>query len=204
VYVDGFNLYFGCLKGTPYKWLNIAKMCRLSLPANYVVQRIRYFTALVSPRPTNPQIHVRQQAYLRALATTPRLDIHYGSYLEGVKRRPLARPVAGLPAFVDVLNTEEKGSDVNLATYLLFDAFNNEFDAAVIVTDDSDLEEPMRIVRHHFKKHVRVLSPRGQSRVLSRTATRFQQITLAALQGAQFPRTLSDANGTITKPSRWK
>lgn len=203
VYVDGFNLYFGCLKGTPYRWLNIAAMCRLSLPANYQVNRIRYFTALVSPRPTNPQVHIRQQALLRALATLPNFHIHYGSYLSGIKRRPLASPVPGLPAVVDVLNTEEKGSDVNLATYLLFDAFNDEYDAAVVVTDDSDLEEPVKIVRHHFKRHVRVLSPRGQSRVLSRAATRFQRITVAALQGAQFPRTMTDANGIITKPVGW-
>lgn len=26
VYVDGFNLYYGCLKGTPWKWLNLVAL----------------------------------------------------------------------------------------------------------------------------------------------------------------------------------
>jgi 6-hydroxy-3-succinoylpyridine 3-monooxygenase len=26
VYVDGYNLYYGCLKGTPYKWLDLLKL----------------------------------------------------------------------------------------------------------------------------------------------------------------------------------
>jgi uncharacterized LabA/DUF88 family protein len=203
VYIDAFNLYFGCLKGTPYKWLNIAELCRLSLPAHYHVNRIRYFTALVTPRPANPQAHVRQQTLLRALQTLPNVTIHYGTFLAKTKRRPLTTPVAGLPRFVDVFDTEEKGSDVNLATYLLFDAFKNEYDAAVVVSDDSDLVEPIRIVRREFHKHVRVLSPRGKSRQLSLAATRFQQITVAALRAAQFPTTLTDAVGTITKPAGW-
>ena len=203
VYVDGFNLYFGCLKNTRYKWLNIAELCRLSLPQHYRVSRIRYFTALVSARANNPQSRLRQQIFLRALATVPGVDIHHGNYLATTKRRPLASPVSGLPLFVDVLDSEEKGSDVNLATYLLFDAFNQEYDAAVVISDDSDLAEPIRIVRQHFKKHVRVLSPRGKSRVLSQAATRFQQIAVANLQNAQFPATLTDAVGTITKPRGW-
>jgi uncharacterized LabA/DUF88 family protein len=203
VYVDGFNLYFGCLKGTRYKWLNVAELCRRSLPTHYQVNRIRYFTALVTPTPSNPQTHVRQQTLLRALATVPHLTIHYGTFLAKTKTRPLAKPIPGLPAYVDVLDREEKGSDVNLATYLLFDAFGNDYDAAVVVSDDSDLAEPIRIVRRHFKKHIRVLSPRGKSRVLSQAATRFQQIAVANLRAAQFPTKLADAHGVITKPAGW-
>jgi hypothetical protein len=43
VYVDGFNLYYGCLKGTPYKWLDLGALCQVLLPPNKI-QRIRYFT----------------------------------------------------------------------------------------------------------------------------------------------------------------
>ena len=203
VYVDGFNLYYGCLKGTPYRWLNVAEMCRLSLPAHYQVNRIRYFTALVSARPNKPHSQLRQQIMLRALGTLPNFHIHLGNYLATTKRRPLVTPIPGLPAYVDVLDSEEKGSDVNLATYLLFDAFNQEYDAAVVVSDDSDLAEPIKIVRHHFRKHVRVLSPRGKSRVLSQAATRFQRIAVANLQAAQFPASIKDAVGTVHKPPGW-
>jgi hypothetical protein len=53
VYVDGFNLYYGALKGTPYKWLDIRKLCELLLPNNHINQ-IKYFTAMVSARPHDP------------------------------------------------------------------------------------------------------------------------------------------------------
>ncbi len=43
VYVDGFNLYYGCLKGTSYKWLDLEALCRHLLPQNQV-QRIRYWS----------------------------------------------------------------------------------------------------------------------------------------------------------------
>lgn len=49
VYIDGFNLYYGAVKGTPYRWLNLAEICRLLLPRDEVLQ-IKYFTALVNPR----------------------------------------------------------------------------------------------------------------------------------------------------------
>ena len=203
VYVDGFNLYFGCLQNTPYRWLDIAALCRLSLPAHYDVRRIRYFTALVTPRPGSPKADVRQQVFLRALATLPNVVIHYGSFMNKIKRRPLVDPPPGGPVMVEIRDTEEKGSDVNLATYLMFDAHNDEFDAAVLVTDDSDLVEPVRLVRREFRKHVRILSPRGKSWQLSQAATRFYQISPANLRAAQLPRRLKDNAGTITKPNGW-
>lgn len=75
VYVDAFNLYYGCLKGTPYRWLDIAELCRQELPAN-TLNRIRCFTARVSARPGDPDQPIRQQTYFRALLTIPRLTIH--------------------------------------------------------------------------------------------------------------------------------
>ena len=65
-YVDGFNLYYGALRGTGFKWLDIAEMCRLLLPGDDI-GRIAYFTARVNGRPTDPEQPQRQQAYLRAL-----------------------------------------------------------------------------------------------------------------------------------------
>lgn len=128
------------------------------------------------------------------------LTVHYGQFLHSKKWKPRADSLTIPPEMVQVLHTEEKGSDVNLATFLLVDAFDGDFDAAVVITDDSDLAEPVRIVRKKFRRHVTVLSPRGRSRELSRAATRFYKIETAALQASQFPPALTDANGTITKP----
>ena len=79
VYVDAFNLYYGCLKGTSFKWLDVVALSRLLLPGHSIL-RVKYFTARVSPRPGDPGQPQRQQAYLRALETRPEIEIHYGHY----------------------------------------------------------------------------------------------------------------------------
>ena len=46
VYIDGFNLYYGALKGSPWKWLDLEKLCHLLLPRDEIIL-IRYFTSKV-------------------------------------------------------------------------------------------------------------------------------------------------------------
>ena len=55
--------------------------------------------------------------------------------------------------------TEEKGSDVNLASHLVRDAYQQAFQVAVLITNDSDLAEPVRIVRQELNLPVGVLNP---------------------------------------------
>lgn len=206
VYVDCFNLYYGSLKDTPYKWLDMLLFCQKSLTHNQI-HRIRCFLAKVSARPNDPQQPVRQQTYLRALQTIPCLSIHYGHYLHSNVRMPLVHPLPGGPATVEVVKTEEKGSDVNLATYLLTDAFDHDFEAAVVISNDSDLAEPIRIVRHKFRVPVIVLhpcrAPRFPSSTLRNVASKSITVDPAILAASQFPTTLTDTNGTITKPVIW-
>lgn len=203
VYVDGFNLYYGCLKNTPYRWLDLAQLCRLMLP-NDAIHRIRYFTARVSARPNDPDQPVRQQTYLRALETIPNLTITYGSFLTHTVLMPVANPSPGQSAYVSVIRTTEKGSDVNLATYLLFDVFSDDCDIAVIVSNDSDLREPVRIVTQHSGKPVGILNPhRHPSKELTQFATFVKQIRRGVLAASQFSPELADARGTFHKPPSW-
>jgi len=70
-YIDGFNFYYGCVKGTPYnKWLDLSKLCHFLLPKGFQLSRIRYFTARVAGLPENPDAPTRQNIYLRALANS--------------------------------------------------------------------------------------------------------------------------------------
>lgn len=85
VYVDGFNLFYGCLKGTSSKWLDLEALRTLLLPG-YDINRIRYFTARISGRPDKPHSPTRQDAYLRALASRPKVTIHYGKFLQSTVR----------------------------------------------------------------------------------------------------------------------
>jgi uncharacterized LabA/DUF88 family protein len=203
VYVDGFNLYYGCLKGTPYKWLDLGALCQALLPPNKI-QRIRYFTAKISAQ-ADPQGPVRQSIYLRALQTVPGLTVHLGHFLTSTVRMPLAKPLPGGPRTVGVIKTEEKGSDVNLATYLLADAFRADAGTFVVVSNDSDLMEPIRLVSQELGYHVGILNPHPNvSRALQRTRPSFtKQIRRGVLATSQFPEKLSDAHGTITKPATW-
>lgn len=91
IYVDGFNLYYGAIRGTPYKWLDFRSMSEKLVP-QYDVNRIRYFTARVQSRPGDPQMAQRQQTYMRALETIPGLSIHYGHFIVSRTRMPLASP----------------------------------------------------------------------------------------------------------------
>ena len=133
VYVDGFNLYYGALKGTPFKWLNLDQLCCHLLPKSEIVG-IKYFTALVNARPNDLQQPIRQQIYLRALQTLPHLEIIYGHFLA----HEILMPRADDPAqTVKVLKTEEKGSDVNLAAHLVNDGHLGRYETAVLITNDS-------------------------------------------------------------------
>src|SRR5574341_1319797 len=156
VYVDGYNLYYRALKGTPYLWLDIGALCRSLLPGDNI-RAIRYFTARVSARPNDPGKPIRQEIYFRALRTIPGLTIHLGQF----RTRPTKLPLSNTnpPKFVYVDRTEEKGSDVNLASYLLTDGFRGGYDFPVIISNDSDLETPMRLVRQDLKLPIGILNP---------------------------------------------
>ena len=118
---------------------------------------------------------------------------------------PLAAPVLGGPKTVEVIKTEEKGSDVNLASYFLTDAFRADAEAFVLVGNDSDLMEPLRIVRHEFGKVVGLLNPQPkQSRALLRCKPTFvKQIRHGVASASQFPDVLSDQHGSIIRPKTW-
>ncbi len=203
VYVDGFNFYYGAVKDTPYKWLDLAKMCELLLPPNDI-QHIKYFTARVTARANDPDQPTRQETYLRALRTIPILEIVFGHFLTNT----VFLPRADGKGFERVVKTEEKGSDVNIATHLLRDAFQANFEVGVLVTNDSDLAEPVRIVSQELGLKVGVLSPvcrgrRRPSRELLEHATFTKRIRDGVLKASQFPDPLSDSIGQIHKPVSW-
>jgi uncharacterized LabA/DUF88 family protein len=200
IYIDGFNLYYGALKSTPYRWLNIDKLCRLMLPGDSINQ-IKYFTALVNPRPTDPDQLTRQQIYLRALQTIPNLEIIYGHFLTHEIMMPLAPPKSG---YAKVIKTEEKGSDVNLALHLLSDGYKNAYDAAVIVSNDSDLLLPVQFAKRELGKTIGVLNPQKHpSKVLTANADFVKNIRKGALSKCLFPNSLTDSQGVFTKPAGW-
>ena len=205
VYVDGYNLFYACLKGSPHKWLNVHDLATKLLPKNHI-DKVRYFTARVSARPHDPGQPQRQETYFRALATVPQVEIHFGHFLTHEISMPDAAAWnAGRYRPVRVMKTEEKGSDVNLATHLLVDAFDNRFDVAVIMSNDSDLKEPIRLVRARFGKKIVLLGPKSSriSGALRPLADYIRQFGPNALTNGQFPSQMQDKVGTFHKPRNW-
>ena len=108
------------------------------------------------------------------------------------------------PTYVRVVKTEEKGSDVNLATHLLSDGYKGEYEVGVIISNDSDLVEPVRIITQELNLQVGILNPHSRrSRELSQYATFYKRIRPGVLAASQFPPIMTDATGKFHKPPVW-
>lgn len=203
VYVDGFNFYYGELRGSQWKWLDPVKLFQNALGAQNEIVKIKYFTARVQSTPSDPDVNVRQDTYLRALkAHCPLVELHFGHFLRHRIRMENANPP---PATVEVWKNEEKGSDVNLALHVLNDAWLDSYDCAVIVSNDSDLADSLKLVKEHHKKVIGLITPgapvRKTSRQLEKYADFVKPIRTWTLADSQLPNPIPDAN--IHKPASW-
>ena len=215
VYIDGFNLYYRLLKERPaIKWVNPLALAQRILPKNKI-KKVRYFTARVSGR-LDPDAPKRQQLYLDALSTVPEIEVTFGTFLEKPKYAGLVKPKLAKshenrmpflkwPDVAYIWKTEEKGSDVNIATYMLLDGFQKKYDVAAILSNDSDLIEPIRVTKEILKKPVGLLSPvNNPQRDLKAAATFLRHVTPADCAASQFPNPVILANGVeVFKDPTW-
>ena len=95
IYVDGFNLFYRALKGTPYKWLDIKLLSTNLLQKHNQIVEIKYFTALVSGIFVHRQ-PIRQKTYIRAIQSyIKELHVYYGHFLShqvSAPKAPLTNP----------------------------------------------------------------------------------------------------------------
>ena len=202
VYVDGFNFYYGAVRGTRYKWLDMEKCFLKSRPGDDI-QRIWYFTALVDGAKGS-----RQLAYLRALETKPLVQVILGKFkLKQVKCGVIGCTFPGSRIF-DM--PEEKRTDVNIALKLLDDTHHNRADQFIIVSGDSDLVPALEMVKAQWPaKRLVVYVPsrhpiRGAAVELRNAADKHKTFPQALLKVCQFPAELGDGRGNvIRKPSEW-
>ena len=233
VYVDGLNFYYGALKTGQQKWLDLESFARLLLPHDDITI-IRYFTATVNARPADPRVPIRQQTYLRALATLPLVSIHKGRFTTRVRSKVLADQYEShLELFVPhfrprfiykamwndkvrrrsdfatrarVVIEEEKGSDVNLGVHLVSDSARGIIDKAVVISNDSDLTDGITLARN-FGVDVGILNPHKSrtSKHLKAVASFEIPFRIESLAKCQFPVTLSDKLGReIHQPREWR
>jgi uncharacterized LabA/DUF88 family protein len=197
-YVDGFNLYFG-LRSKGWKrcyWLNIRLLAQNLMKPNQRLLLTKYFTARISGPPDKEK---RQSTYIEALETLSEFQIFYGKY----QPNPRQCPHCGFEDEVP----NEKMTDVNIAVEMLKDAFQDNFDVALLISADSDLVPPVKTVRELFPdKRVIVAAPPGRYSVaLANSANGSSVIGRARIAKSLLPEEIEKADGYILRrPPSWK
>jgi uncharacterized LabA/DUF88 family protein len=196
-YIDGFNLYHGLRSkyGRKFIWLDIEKLSQQLLQDRQILEKVKYFTAMIRD---NPSKEFRQKTYISALSTLSKVEIYYGKYLVNQHICPNCNHIENIPS--------EKMTDVNIATHLITDAFTNQFDVAKIITADSDLTGPIQMVKKLFpnKKIVVAFPPDRVSFDLKNTASYFY-IGRRKFELSQLPEKIILNNGTmLQRPQSWK
>jgi uncharacterized LabA/DUF88 family protein len=209
-YVDGFNLYFGLRekRWRRYYWLNVQALVQSLLKPDQVLVCTKYFTARISGarRGDAPTIAKEREAkrqrqcnFLDALGTLSDFHIYEGHYL--------AKTIRCFRCNRSWEKPEEKMTDVQIATELLTDAFENRFDTALLISGDSDLVPPIRSIRSLFinKEVIVVFPPERTSEQLRRHASASFIVGKANLRKSQFPEKVILPNGFVLhRPARWK
>jgi len=228
VYVDGYNLYYGCLKRTPHKWLDLFALVQHILPSvlyeqdgvptrsEFCTPAVKYFTApILNAFARSPDSVLCQSQYHTALRG------HLGNQLEIITGYYDARPArahvwipkkpAGECPTVDIWKLEEKQSDVALALHAFCDAVLDEVDQVIVITNDSDFAPAMQMIREYTHAVIGVIAPirdgAGCSKVnrqLSKhahwTRTHILDEEFAA---SQLPPVVRLKGGAVHKPLSW-
>jgi len=196
VYVDGFNLYFGMKEAgfNKYKWLDLYKLAQNLLKPDQNLIGVKYFTSRVS---NNPEKQKRQTTYLEALMHKG-VEIFYGHY----QRNTIECSRCGNIW----VNYNEKMTDVNIATHMLNDAFNDRYDMAMLISGDSDLVPPIKSI-HGFFENKRIFvafPPKRTNNAISYVSKGSMVIGRKKLLDSLFPEEVKKKDGFILKkPKEW-
>ena len=216
VYIDGYNLYYGLLKNSPYKWLDL-----FSLFQNHVLDKsaevieVRYYTApLLGKMSDDPKSPQRQRIYIQALKTVHpnKITIIEGRMESSTPFQRLVNPILEAPNLkaVKVWDFTEKKTDVNLATDMLSAAWRGICEQIVLCSNDTDLEGAFRNIHEHLP-HIKMglVAPipgndhRKINNDLKRYAHWTKELSPIHLENSQFPRVITRNSKPIIKPTEW-
>ncbi len=200
-YVDGFNLYFGLRsKGwRKYYWLDLVKLSKALMKSHQRFVHCHYFTARISTSGSQSQDAHRQSIWLDALGTLPELTTHYGHYLP--------KTMQCKHCGAQWTTHEEKMTDVNIAAQMLADAYEDRFDVAMVISADSDLTTPVRLLRKRFpqKRIIVVFPPDRRSAELQKTAHGMVVLGQDKLRQNLLPENITTSSGfVLTRPPQWR
>lgn len=222
-YVDGYNLYYGCLRNTTYKWLDLKKFLTHILhqqDPNSELISIKFFTAPVITKfaTQGPLAQNSQQNYHRALETLyPGLIKIINGYYNAEKSHAmlhLSPPNKQQRCYVWKL--EEKQTDVNLALEAYCDATKSHVEQMVFVTNDTDQEPTLKAIRKDFQEKIKIgvvlpikentnatTSRPGNERLSKYADWTRKHIKNDELANSQLPDLISTKKKPIRKPNYW-
>lgn len=212
VYVDGYNLYYGLLRKSNHKWLNLFSLFQDHvLEYGTEVMDVRFYTAPVLGKMSDdPASQQRQRQYLQALRKMPpkKITIIEGTIVASTPSLRLVETIPGLPQRVRVHDFTEKKTDVNLASDLICGGFQKKYEQAVLCSNDSDFAPALNALRTACP-HVRigVVAPisaddhRYIATDLIKHAHWAKKLSLVHVANAQLPNKIPGT--TIYKPESW-
>ena len=226
VYIDGYNLYYGCLKRTPYKWLDVSKLLiNYILPSSseethsYQDLSIKFFTAdIVGKAAMSSDSLNDQQAYHRALnfnSESNQLEIIKGYYaINATRAFKIDADEPNKPPneceYIDIWKLEEKQTDVNIAVESLYDVFTDDsIEQVVFVTNDTDLAGVLEKIKSLGRVKIGLVIPTTDSiRNPNEKLDKFsdwtrKNISIDELRLSQLPRVVHGGRKPVVKPIGW-
>ena len=193
-YIDGLNLFYRALKGTEFKWLDVAALVRRQLPPDCHLSQIKYFSALVRG---DSEGRIAQEIYLNALRDLQNVTVSEGYYIEknvtGKMREADAR-------LMTVRTFEEKCTDVDLAIAIVVDVMKDRCDCVAVISNDGDLRGALRFARERGKK-VLLMPPVGNvnKNLYDEQKDLLRRFTPGDFRKSQLPPRV----GKHSKPRHW-
>jgi len=198
VYIYGFNLYFGLREQgwRKYMWLDLVRFAQGLLFDGQHLVATKYFTSRVASHVAKQK---RQSTYLDALDTLKGLSIYYGQYQ--------AQEQQCQKCGFKFLQPNEKKTDVNIATQMMTDAFQDNCDTLILVTADSDLTGPIEAIRQLFSDKAVMVAfpPKRFSADLQKVASGCLYLRENKFIGKLLSPTVPGKDGFILEcPDKWK
>ena len=199
-YVDGYNVYYGLRdKGWErYLWLDYRALFQSQIRTGYELIALKYFTSL--GRRQSVASHQRQFLYLDALRAHGGAEVNVsGNFTMKRWKCPSCETWHKRP--------QEKRTDVAIGVQMVADAYEDRFDAAWLMSADSNLIPAVSMVREQFpEKVVSILIPRGRrSQKLVDTADTAWHLERRRWNQARLPDPVITEDGTVYAcPAEWQ
>ena len=210
VYVDGFNFYYGLKimkkmdnEWQKFYWLNYVSFFEQFIGENQILQKVIYFAA---PPPVDADVKNRQKLLFNAnkLLNPERFEVVMGKFYKKTLKCKVCK--AKYYAY------EEKQTDVNIAIRLVRDSFLDCVDTLVLVSADSDLVPPLKLIKELYPdKKIRVYFPPGNISIALEKFMKSNKKPVVWLENNKqrfsysvMPDTITVGETSYTIPTKWQ